>query len=178
MLRRRICVVSLLILMMTGSSACLLEPRTAEKPTGTNQYPWVTPQVYGDVLANLVSGFASNDDSNYERSLDKDTFAFHPIYADSLNLPGQFNNDWNKAVELAWLRKIKGDNVGARTLHFGDANGYLKPTIEQVNMVVLEGEYQITLQTAPGATAEVYGGIARFTGEGGRGDFFTRCPLS
>jgi hypothetical protein len=161
---RRICVVSLLILMMTGSSACLLEPRTAEKPTGTNQYPWVTPQVYGDVLANLVSGFASNDDSNYERSLDKDTFAFHPIYADSLNLPGQFNNDWNKAVELAWLRKIKGDYVGARTLHFGnDSTGTFISTDDRVSRVVLEGEYKITLQRTPGASQEVYAGIARFT---------------
>ena len=160
---RRICVVSLLILMMTGSSACLLEPRTAEKPTGTDQYPWVIPNVYADVLHNLTTGFASNNDSNYERSLDEATFAFHPTVADSLNLPGKFNNDWNKAVELAWLRKIKGDYVGARTLRFGDANGNFTSKIEQVNRVILEGEYEITLDRPSPAPQEVYAGIARFT---------------
>jgi hypothetical protein len=80
-----------------------------------------------------------------------------------LNLPGKFNNDWNKAVELAWLRKIKGDYVGARTLRFGDANGNFTSKIEQVNRVILEGEYEITLDRPSPAPQEVYAGIARFT---------------
>ena len=149
--------------MMTGSSACLLTPRTAEKPIGGDQYPWVVPNVYTDALHTLVTGFASNRDSNYEQSLDKDTFAFHPTVADSLSLPGKFNNDWNKTVELAWLRRIKGDYGFARTLHFGDALGNFTSKIEQVNRVVLEGEYEITLQTTVSAPKEVYAGIARFT---------------
>ncbi len=160
---RRICIVSLLILIMTGSSACLLTPRTAEKPSGTDQYPWVVPNVYAYVLHNLTTGFASNVDSNYQRSLDDATFAFHPTVTDSLNLPGKFNNDWDKTVELAWLRRIKGDYVGARTLRFGDANGNFTSKIEQVNRVILEGEYEITLERTAGAAKEVYAGIARFT---------------
>ncbi|MGD1048955.1 MAG: hypothetical protein ABR899_09450 [Candidatus Krumholzibacteriaceae bacterium] len=168
---RKVWIVALLILMMTGSSACLLEPRTAEKPTGTNQYPWITPNVYADVLANLVSGFASNNDSNYERSLEDSTstspqwFTFHPTLSDSLNptLSGRFDN-WKKPVELAWLRKIKGDYSGTRTLHFGnDTTGTFIFTDDRVSRVVLEGEYKITLQRTPGATQEVYAGIARFT---------------
>ena len=160
---RRVCVASLLILMMTGSSACLLEPRTADRPTGSDQYPWVAPNVYANVLQNLATGFASNVDSNYQRSLDEATFAFHPMFTDSVSAPpGRFDN-WNKAVELAWLRKIKGDYVGARVLHFGDANGNFTSKIEQVNRVVLEGEYEITLERTAGASQEVYAGIARFT---------------
>jgi hypothetical protein len=165
---RTACIAALLILVMTGSSACLLGPRTAEKPIGTNQYPWIVPNVYVDVLANLASGFASNRDSNYEQSLEDSTktppgFKFHPTVTDSLNLPGKFNNDWKKPVELAWLRKIKGDYGSARTLHFGNDKGEFASTFEQVNRVVLEGEYKITLQATPGGTEEVYGGIARFT---------------
>ena len=160
---RTVCVASLLILMMTVSSACLLEPRTAEKPTGTDQYPWVAPNVYANVLQNLATGFASNVDSNYQRSLDEATFAFHPTFTDSVSLPpGRFDN-WNKAVELSWLRRIKGDYVGARDLHFGDANGNFTSKIEQVNRVILEGEYAISLERTPGAVKEVYAGIARFT---------------
>ena len=118
---------------------------------------------HDDRLERLPLGAANGGEADRDEPV-SDTFAFHPIYADSLNLPGQFNNDWNKAVELAWLRKIKGDYVGARTLHFGnDSTGTFISTDDRVSRVVLEGEYKITLQRTPGASQEVYAGIARFT---------------
>lgn len=155
--------VGLLILVMVVSNGCLFEPRTAEKPSGTDKYPWVTPYVFGNVLRNLSTGFASNVDSNYQRSLDDAAFTFIPTEVDAISIgPEKFAN-WTKAVESEWLRRIKTLYVGARTLRFGDENGNFTSKIEQVNKVVLEGEYEMTLEPTAGAPKEVYAGIARFT---------------
>jgi len=160
---RSACAVGLLILVMIVSNGCLFEPRTAEKPSGTDQYPWVTPYVFANVLRNLSTGFASNVDSNYQRSLDDAAFTFIPTDADAIAIgPEKFAN-WTKAVESEWLGRIKTLYVGARTLRFGDENGTFTSKIEQVNKVVLEGEYEMTLEPTAGAPKEVYAGIARFT---------------
>jgi len=160
---RRLFMTAALILAMTGSGGCLFEPREAEKPSGTDQYPWVVPNVYNDALHNLTTGLASNVDSNYQRSLDDATFAFFPTTADATNIGADKFAGWNKAVELKWLDRIKTLYSGARTIRFGDASGNFTSKIEQVSRVVLEGEYEIDLEPTAGAPKEVYAGIARFT---------------
>lgn len=160
---RRARAAGVLILVMIGSNGCLFEPRTAEKPSGTDMYPWVVPYVFGDVLRNLSTGLASNVDSNYQRSLDDAAFTFMPTDADALSIGPEKFEGWNKAVENEWLRRIKTLYLGARTLRFGDESGNLITRIEQTNKVVLEGEYEINLEPSAGAPKEVYAGIALFT---------------
>jgi hypothetical protein len=159
---RKACSIGMLILMMIGSSGCLFEPRTPDHPSGTDEYPWVSPNVYPDALHNLTTGFASNVDSNFQRSLDE-SFTFLPTPEDETNLGADKFANWTKAVELEWLRSIKTLYLGARTLHFGDANGAFPVKIETRSQVILEGEYQLSLEPSPGAPKEVYAGIARFT---------------
>jgi hypothetical protein len=160
---RRICAAGVSILVMIGSNGCLFEPRTAEEPSGSDLYPWVVPYVFENVLRNLTTGLASNVDSNYQRSLDDAAFTFIPTDADAINVGPEKFVGWNKAVESEWLRRIKTLYLGARTLRFGDASGNFTSKIEQVNRVVLEGEYEIGLEPTPGDPKEVYAGIARFT---------------
>jgi len=156
-------IFNVLILVMLGLSGCIFEPREADRPSGTDEYPWVVPNIFTDALHNLTTGFASNVDSNYQRSLDEASFAFHPTVEDSLGFPAGTFDDWTKAVELDWLRTIKENYTGARTLRFGDENGVFTSKIEETKKVILEGEYQITLEPTPGATKVTYEGTARFT---------------
>lgn len=154
---------SLMIVMMIACSGCIFEPRTAEPPSGEDQYPWIVPNLPKSVFKNLASGLASNVDSNYDRSLDVN-FTFIPTDKDVADLgPEKFAN-WTKAVELEWLGRVKTGYVGARKVQFGDANGRFT-ILEDVgsDTAVYEGNYEITLKATASSSEEIYAGIARFT---------------
>jgi hypothetical protein len=161
MLRRRF-IGGMLILAVVACSGCLFEPRTAERPSGQDEYPWIVPNSPKDVFLNLASGLASNADSNYDRSLDA-SFTFIPTDQDATNLGADKFADWTKAVELEWLRRVKTGYVGARSVQFGDENGNFTLEDVEVGRAIYEGNYEIKLKPAASAPEEIYAGIARFT---------------
>jgi hypothetical protein len=161
MMRSR-CALLLMIFVMLAGSGCIFEPREAEKPTGGDQYPWVTPNAAKDVFLNLKSGLAANVDSNYELSLDA-TFTFGPTDRDSINLGADKFANWTKAVEINWLKTVKTLYPGARTIQFGDQNGNFAYENVDTGRATFQGVYSMTLDRGDGSAKEVYAGTARFT---------------
>lgn len=157
-------VAGSMILMMIACGACIFEPRTAEEPSGSNEYQWLTPYLSTpkNVFLNLASGLASNVDSNYERSLGAD-FAFIPTDQVAAELGADKFADWTKTVELEWLARVKTLYTGARKAHFGDANGNFTTESVSGTTAIYEGVYEITLEETAGGTKSTYAGIARFT---------------
>ena len=160
---RKYFIVGLLFLATIAPEGCIFEPRTADPPeSGTNQYPWIVPNMPKDVFVNLKSGLASNLDSNYERSLDPE-FAFIPFDDAEAVYPLSFA-DWTKVVELTVLARIKTLYFGERSVQFGDANLHFPVQIEdQPRLAIYEGPYTITLNPGDGSPAVIYAGEARFT---------------
>jgi hypothetical protein len=155
-------IAGLLLLATIVEEGCIFEPRTAQPPaSGADAYPWILPYVPKDVFANLKSGLASNNDSNYERSLD-DSFTFIPSPDAAAIYPEKFAN-WTKKTELDVLKSIKLDYVGARTVQFGDANLNFRIEDEQGAIAVYTGAYAITLNPGDGSPALIYEGEAIFT---------------
>ena len=139
------------------NSGCLFTPRDAEEP-GEDTDPWTVPNVPKDVFINLRSGFHATANSNYERSL-SDEFEF---IARPVDWPDFV--EWDKADEMAFLDRLKGDYTGERTIQFGDEYGLFDPdnTEEGVANAWYEGEYLITLDPGDGSDPDIFAGIARF----------------
>lgn len=151
-----------LILEMAFSSGCIFEPRTPEPPGQGDEDPWVVPNSAKDVFLNLASGFSSQRDSNYERSLDP-SFTFDPRDADVAQLGAAAFANWTVSVELEVLKRIKTLYVGARTIQFGDKNGKFEQENIFTGWAEFQGSYMVTLDRGDGSEKETYAGIARFT---------------
>jgi hypothetical protein len=161
MTRRALMAVAAILVLLT-SSGCIFEPRKAEQPGQGEEDKWIVPNTPKDVFRNLKSGFASKNNSNYDRSLDVN-FAFTGRPEDVANLPAGALDNWTKDVELDFLSRLKGDYVGARMVQFGDENGKFEKEDIEVGTAVFEGAYIITLDAGEGFDVETYAGIARFT---------------
>ena len=159
---RRACVAAMAILVLLFSEGCLFEPRKAEQPGQGDADKWIVPNAAKDVFRNLKSGFASKNNSNYERSLDPN-FTFTPRPEDVANLPSGALDNWTKQVELDFLSRLKGDFPKQRSVQFGDENGKFEKESIEVGKAEFEGSYSITLDPGDGTAIETYAGIARFT---------------
>ena len=160
---RRACVAAIAILVLLFSEGCLFEPRKAEQPGQGTEDKWIVPNTSKDVFSNLKSGFASKNNSNYDRSLDPN-FTFTPRPEDVANLPAGALDNWTKQVELDFLSRLKGDFPSKRTAQFGDENGkFEKEFTDEVGKAVFEGSYVITVDPGDGTPIQTYAGIARFT---------------
>ncbi|RJR29749.1 MAG: hypothetical protein C4574_03130 [Candidatus Latescibacterota bacterium] len=150
-----------LVFATLSAPGCIFNPRDAEPPDTEEQDPWIVPNTAKDVFLNLTSGFASNKNSNFERSLDP-VFHFYPRPEDETNLGSAVFADWTKDVELSWLTRVKEVYAGERTVQFGDDEGRFAYEDIQVGTATFEGQYLITLDPGDGSDVETYAGIARF----------------
>ncbi|MCK4537472.1 MAG: hypothetical protein KAV42_01615 [Candidatus Krumholzibacteria bacterium] len=153
MMKKTIFLVIAMVLAV--NAGCLFTPRDAEEP-GEDTDPWTVPLVPKDVFVNLSSGFHAIANSNFERSL-SDEFEF---IARPIDWPDFVA--WDKADEMAFLDRLKGDYTGERTIQFGDQFGIFTDRMEGVTEAWYEGEYLITLDPGDGSDPDIFAGIARF----------------
>jgi hypothetical protein len=158
---RKAAIAGATMLILISSHGCIFEPRKAEQPGGGTEDKWIVPNAAKDVFVNLKSGFASKNNSNYDRSLDP-AFVFVPRTEDVANLPSGALDDWTKQVELDFLTRLKGEYPKARNIQFGDADGNFEKENVEVGRAVFEGSYIMTLDPGDGVV-QTYAGIARFT---------------
>lgn len=154
-------ILLLLLVGFIGMAGCVFNPREAEDPDSDDGGTWITPGLPKDVFANLASGLAAAANSNYERSLHED-FTFIPRPEDRVELGDEVFDGWDKAVEMAYLTRLKGIYLGDRLVQFGDENGEFEREDIAVGRAEFEGDYVMTLDTGDGSEPEVYEGRAIF----------------
>lgn len=160
-MRTKRMIALVMLAALVGSTGCVFEPREAEAPDTGEGGNWITPGLPKDVFANLASGLAAAQNSNYERSLNED-FTFIPRPEDRSNLGDEVFDGWNKEIEMAFLTRLKGIYAGERQIRFGDENTEFEREDVSVGRAEYEGNYVMTLDPGDGSEPEVYEARAIF----------------